>query len=1748
MIALIFLCLSAFTGDAAEDEDIIQKVEEKGTYILTVQQGEQGRIEIGDPSGTVVQKKNNSYEVIAGTVLTISVHVNEGYSQKELKANGLLVVMDRGQAAYSMPEKNVTLEAVFENKKSSVKTEDEIVEDSEEENSDIDSEISGLNKNLLCDEPDCLEKHVGKTLAPGDVTGILEGLQKKKRSARLTMRISEPYLGMTTSGSNADVTFLGSDPNAPGDFSVSFNDGDYLDGVYVEGMQCLNHGAANPGTAGAVQCTYEAEVVDIDKEAGSVTWDVVVTPPGACVEGSVLGYQRVGGILSTSWSYTQYGSLEINKKSNNPDLTKDNPCYSLEGAEFEIYTQGTNEVVTTISTDKNGYGKADKLEVKTYDIRETKAPKGFALDSTRHSITIKEGVTTTYEMTDKAQNDPVSILLGKVDAQTNANRPEGSASLENAEFTIKYFKGFYNVDPETQGVSAERVWVMKTDSRGFTRLGEKYKVSGDDLYFATSGDPTVPMGTLTLQETKAPTGYIVNSEVFVRQITSNGPAESVATYNQPIIPEQVIRGGVYVEKWDTELNRKSAQGGASLLGAKIQLISLNDNSVLVEGVEYQKDQVITTLTTDKNGAISIAADYLPWGDYKMVEKSPPPGYLNSGVTERTFQIRENGKIVQLNTQDTAIKDKVIRGGVYVEKWDNELNQKNPQGGASLEGGKIQLISLNENPVLVEGREYQKDQVVTILTTDANGAVSVAADYLPWGDYKMSEQSPPPGYLNSGVTERTFQIRENGKIVQLNTTDTAIKDNVIRGGVKIQKWDSETNQNKPQGSASLQGAEFQLITLNDNPVLVESKTYSKNEVIKKFTTDKNGTIQVDGNYLPKGKYRWIEVKPPNGYNLTGTLQRDFEIKENGKIVQMTTSSTAIKNDIIRGDLQLVKFRESQDEDEDQKTPLDGITFTLTSKESGDKFEIVTDKNGYANTKQLGISSRGNLVYGNYTVHESNTPVGLKPIKDFDITINKEGQTLYYILEDKLIMSPVQFIKADATTGKLIPFAGAEFQLLDKDKKPITMTTHYPNTVVHYTFKTDESGSFVLPEKLAAGSYYWREIMAPDGYQRNPNDMKFSITDGHDWQDPFVVEFTDTPAMGKIKIVKTDETTGKAIAGTVFEIKAKEDIVTPDGTVRLKKGEVADTITTDANGLAESKKLFLGWYITAEKKQTPGFVLSDKTYDVKLKYKDQETSVVLGEVEISNLPTFAQLVKMDSKTKEPLQGVTFDVWNNAMLEEPDAEGVKKETYTTDEEGLIQLKYLVPGTYCFQEVKTLPGYVLNEKVFSMVIDKDGRVNGEDIGVLEVENTLTQLLGTKARDKDTGTQEAIAKRDTTTIDTIDFKSLQIGAEYTIEGILMEQATNKPVVIDGKVVTAEKKFIPDTTNESADVVFNYDASGLKGKTIVVFEKVFVEGKEILAHEDINDKEQAIHFPEVKIKTTMLDQDTGTHEAVAKKDAVHIDTVKYEGAIAKLEYIIKGILMDSATGKPVMENGKTVTAETTVTPKEKNGSVDLKYTYDASAQKGRAVVSFVKMYYKDTEVGSHEAINDKGQTVVFPKGRIKTTAKGKDTGTKEVIAKKDAVIVDAVFYEDLIVGQPHNLRGILMEQDTGKPLLIDNKEVTAEKEFIPKEKKGTVELEFSFNASGLKNKKLVVFEKVYVGETEVAAHEDINDEDQTVIIKLGKLSVNMPNLKNNGLWTSIKTGDTSAIFPVLLGVISSLSLAIGMSVYWKRRRQKNEEE
>ncbi len=445
-----------------------------------------------------------------------------------------------------------------------------------------------------------------------------------------------------------------------------------------------------------------------------------------------------------------------------------------------------------------------------------------------------------------------------------------------------------------------------------------------------------------------------------------------------------------------------------------------------------------------------------------------------------------------------------------------------------------------------------------------------------------------------------------------------------------------------------------------------------------------------------------------------------------------------------------------------------------------------------------------------------------------------------------------------------------------------------------------------------------------------------------------------------------------------------------------------------------------------------------------------------------------------------------------------------------------------------------------------------GEHKDINDEGQTVTfPWLRTNASDGVTGKHVGTVSEKATVIDVVSYKGLLPGKEYTIKGTLMNKETGEPVKnSEGKDITAEKTFTPENEEGSVELVYELDSTLLAGQTAVVFEDLLYNGVEVGSHGDIQDEGQSVRYPD--LGTQAKDKNTGLQEGIRKEQSVIADTVAYQNLIPGQEYTLKGILMNKSTGTPPLINKKEIAAEKTFIPETTDGTVVLEFSFDSTVLKNPEIVVFESLFVKDKEVNAHRDLNDKGQTVKYPEHKIQTQARDKESETQEARAKADTMILDTVTYEGLIPGQSYTLKGMLMDKSTGEPLLINEKQITAEKTFIPEKSSGREELEFTFDASIAAGKEIVVFERLYVQEIEVASHTDLEDENQTVKIKVpeepktekketpGSPEKEQETAKTSGT-ASVKTGDEAPIGELICILTFS---GVVIAVIMKKKRSK----
>ncbi|ANS52456.1 hypothetical protein BM86_35085 [Bacillus thuringiensis] len=579
--------------------------------------------------------------------------------------------------------------------------------------------------------------------------------------------------------------------------------------------------------------------------------------------------------------------------------------------------------------------------------------------------------------------------------------------------------------------------------------------------------------------------------------------------------------------------------------------------------------------------------------------------------------------------------------------------------------------------------------------------------------------------------------------------------------------------------------------------------------------------------------------------------------------------------------------------------------------GEKFRVQVPKS--SKSAELSLRVTANLTNQHAVMYK-----GTSVIQDATVLLEHSQEKVSQDLQ--VFWKAVGGLKILKVDENKKPLAGAVFEVLASDQKSMG------------TITTNEKGIASL-DNIEIGTYVVKEVKSPVGYILNDTPQTLEVKTGE------MVTWTaeNKQIKGNVQLLKVDaEHPEKKVAGVTFQLENSA-------------GKVISEHTTDENGLIKVENIPFGSYTFVESKAKEGYVLSQEPIPFQITEQGQTI-----ELEAKNQPIYGELelTKIDvADGNVKLPNAEFEIRNEK------GEIVAKGK--TNAEGVATFK-LGYGKYTYKETASPDGYMLNEETFSFEIKQ----NGEIVKHIVADEKIPSIQ-TTATDKTDGAKEMHTSKSVTIQDKVDYNDLLVGKEYTLTGKVMDKSTGKPLVVDGKEVTVEAKFTPKEANGSITLDFTCNATGLEGKEVVVFEKLFKDGKMVTSHEDINDKGQTVKFVNPEVKTTALNKVDGSKELEATDSVTIQDKVEYKDLIVGKEYVVKGKLMDKATNKPLQVDGKEVTSETTFTAKEKDGSVTLDFTFNASALEGKEVVVFEDVYQNDVLVATHADIQDKGQTVKF---------------------------------------------------------------------------------------------------------------------------------------------------------------------------------------
>lgn len=1243
------------------------------------------------------------------------------------------------------------------------------------------------------------------------------------------------------------------------------------------------------------------------------------------------------------------------------------------------------------------------------------------------------------------------------------NTTEGMAHSSNGD-KASTPNGYYHL-PDELFIENGFMEVKKTDENGKALAGAVFVATNQKTGKAYKIGPTNASGYAKAADPIPFGTYTVKETVFPKDYRAYGKSEWTVTLNKNT-PNATI----------------TIKAVNELIPGSAKIVKVSEDGK-VDGITFriQGNGIDKTVKTANGGVIQV--DNLKPGVYTVTETEYDK-YIPQEVRRVTVV---SGQVSTVN-----FSNKLRRGDLTVKKTSED---------GLTEGMKFRLYGTSLSGI--EVNEYA--------VTDKNG-IAKFKDVLIGSGYTLEEVDTPTRYV---VPEKQAAAVEWNKVTNKSF------DNVLKKfNVTVTKSDSE--KGLPQGDASLAGAKYGI--------------YKGNQLIDTYTTDASGQFSTKW-YICGDDWTLKEIAPSEGYLLnTESLHIGAEAKNYTVEYNLTKPLDSLE-DVIKGKIAVIKH--TDDGSTKIETPEKGAEFEVYLKSAGsyenaeetERDILVCDENGFAETKDL--------PYGEYTVRQTKGWEGKELLEPFNVYISEDGKIYRFLINNAPYEALIEIVKKDTETGKIIPAAGIGFKVRNTDTgEYIVQHINYPTPVDIDTYYTDVTGKLMLPEKLPYGNYEIIEQCTAHGYVLNAEPVAFKV-DGT--KTTVTVEKHNMPQKGSIKLSKSGEIffsvietdglyqpvfTDGGLAGAVYEITAAEDIITPDGTLRYAKDTVVDTVTTDENGAAESKALYLGKYTVRETKAPHGMVLNGTPKTVELTYAGETVEITETATEFYNDRQKAVLSLSKILGKDELFGignngeilsVRFGLYAAEDLTAADGTVIPKdgllEIANCNENGNITFKTDIPvGAKLYvKEIATDSHYILSDEKHPVTFD----YAGQDTALVEI----TANGGEAIRNE-----------------------LIYGS---VKGLKIDRETEKSIAgavfglfrADETEFTAEKAIL--TVESGKDGVFVFEKIPYGNWLIKelqpadgylpneeIYPVTVSENEQVIGITVVNDR-----IPEIGTQAAV----DGEKEICATEVFTLTDTVSYKHLIPGKEYLLVGTLMDKTTGKPLLLDGKEIHAETVFTPEVPNGTVAVTFTFDAKFIKGNTkLVVFETLYRDGKELAVHADIEDENQTVKVKVPEIGTQATV--DGKKEITASGRVKIEDTVSYKNLTPGKEYTVKGVLMNRATGEPLLADGKEIRSSFTFKPDKPDGEITVTFVFDASGIKTAtEIVVFETLYRDGTEIAAHADIKDDGQTVTL--------IPPKPDNP-----QTGDNSNLgFWIGLGAVALGGIVAVVIIRVKSRKDEDDE-
>ena len=1028
------------------------------------------------------------------------------------------------------------------------------------------------------------------------------------------------------------------------------------------------------------------------------------------------------------------GSVRFHKESAMPSISDGNNCYSLAGAEISIYSDADcTDLLDTLTTGEDGYTDYYSTTFREGDsvtlyFKETKAPKGFLINDEVRSITLDSEDSYTETISDMPGNDPITLLLKK---QTADGHGSGDTRLEGAEYTVKYYDILSDIDPAIAGNEAKYTWIFRTNERGYIFLADNYLVTGSDgLVKDISGMYTLPLGTITLQETKAPEGYLLNDTVYVAQTVLDSGNNTVRTTNLPTddnaAQETPYEGTISIQKFLGGSTVKTSEPDAEF---EIYLTSAGSYDAAPEESRQ-------TITTDANGY--AITKRLPYGTYTVHQTKGNNKYYF--VDDMEITISENNANYHKILEDSPIE-------FYIKMVKKDADTGNT---VNVAGTTFELYDENGSKISFNTMTSSGMQTIDSFTTDENGCVYTTEKLLK-GNYTLVETKAPEGYFLDStpvtftVSEDTYTADGGAEFILVEKSDKAVTGQltVTKVGEVLDEYKGGLYVNPDEKGftyreGSLSGAKFEVYAAEDiytadnqkDTAGNRNKHYSKGELVTTLVTGTDG--KATATNLPLGKYKVVEVEAPDGFVLNPNEQVVTLVYVDDK-TPVVNEALTFSNDRQKVELSVSKL------DSETRKPVAGAEFGLYAAKDivNADGKVIVSKDTLL---EKSVSDSNGLIQfvkdyplGSYYAKEIKAPAGYASNDEvIDFTAAYQGQNVKSVkLSAEFLNSPThfEFTKTDITNGSEL--TGATLTVLDKNGNVVD------------TWTSDAREAHVIKRLVVGETYTLREEYAPYGYLK-ATDIQFTVKDTGEVQH---VNMKDEVARGSIVVTKDGEIVSNAIirkeywnnfvfnflkrnlSGVTFDVYAKEDILSVDGlnTVYYKAGDKISTIVTDEQGIARIDNLPCGKYYLIETKTIDGFILDNTPIEADISYIDQNTNVVYAGMNVTNERQKVQIsvIKTDSETKKVLEGAVFGLFTKKDIVNADGKVIVNadtqiEKAVTGKDGKVTFTSDLPlGQYYVKELEAPAGYVKSDKV----IDVDATYKGDNVKVIELEAAFENI-----------------------------------------------------------------------------------------------------------------------------------------------------------------------------------------------------------------------------------------------------------------------------------------------------------------------------------------------------------------------------------------------------------------------------------------